>query len=102
MHKNEPLNNAWRIYNAADSKWYVVCTKKPDDKEKWQDAFEKEKMKANEEAQSGKNYLSYTGHCFFTLMGHPVKIFVYHYYRCVVELTKTRWLIWKKLCLQNE
>ncbi|KAK3734362.1 hypothetical protein QZH41_016665 [Actinostola sp. cb2023] len=52
-HKNEPLSNAWRIFNAADSRWYVVFTKIPGDKEKWEAAFEKEKMKANEEAESG-------------------------------------------------
>lgn len=53
MYKNEPLCNAWRIYNAADSKWYVVFTKKPEDKQKWRDAFQKEKTKADEDAQSG-------------------------------------------------
>lgn len=54
-HKNEPLSNAWRIYNAADSKRHVVFTKKADDKQKWKEAFEKEKQKANEEAHSGNH-----------------------------------------------
>ncbi|XP_031568880.1 uncharacterized protein LOC116303475 [Actinia tenebrosa] len=52
-HKNEPLNNAWKIYNSTDYKWYVVYTKKPEQKEKWKLAFEKERTKVNEKVESG-------------------------------------------------
>ena len=52
IYGGNPVKNAWKINNETKNKWYILYSKDPTIKEAWMDAFERERQRVKDDADS--------------------------------------------------
>ena len=52
-HNGSSVKNAWKVHNVDKGKWYVIFAKTPQAKDEWKKAFEKERLRVQEDQETG-------------------------------------------------